>query len=48
MTDLGSTDKWDRYAGYEFGGIWLDEASQYQAVLHELLENLGWSNRSAL
>ncbi|MFC4438566.1 MULTISPECIES: terminase large subunit domain-containing protein [Natrialbaceae] len=38
---LGSADKWDRYAGAEFGGIWLDEPSQYQADLHRLLEMEG-------
>lgn len=38
---LGSADDWKRFAGAEFGGIWLDEPSHYQADLHDLLEMLG-------
>jgi hypothetical protein len=38
---LGSTDTWSRYAGAEFGGIWLDEPSHYGTDLHDLLEMLG-------
>jgi phage terminase large subunit len=38
---LGSADKWNRYTGDEFGAIWLDEASHYDADLHRLLEMMG-------
>lgn len=38
---LGSADSWNRYAGDEFGPIWLDEPSHYEADLHDLLEMLG-------
>ena len=38
---LGSADKWSRYAGDEFGAIWLDEPSHYETGLHDLLEMLG-------
>lgn len=37
---LGSADKWSRYAGDEYGGLWLDEPSHYRD-LHDLLEMLG-------
>ncbi|MDG5761532.1 phage terminase large subunit [Natronococcus sp. A-GB1] len=37
---LGSADKPDRYDGAEFGGIWLDEPSYYNADLHDLLATL--------
>ena len=33
---LGSADKYNRYAGAEFGGAWLDEPSHYGGKLHEL------------
>lgn len=35
---LGSADKWSRYAGDEYAGIWLDEPSHYGSDLHDLLE----------
>lgn len=35
---LGSADKWNRYAGDEYAGVWLDEPSHYGDVLHDLLE----------
>lgn len=38
---LGSADKWNRYAGDEYGGVWLDEPSHYGEDLHELLEMIG-------
>jgi hypothetical protein len=38
---LGSADKWNRYAGDEYGGIWLDEPSHYGDELHDLLEMMG-------
>ena len=38
---LGSADKWNRHAGEEFGGLWLDEPSHYGEDLHDLLEMLG-------
>lgn len=38
---LGSADSWSRFAGAEFGGIWLDEPSHYETDLHELLAMLG-------
>lgn len=38
---LGSGDEWNRHAGDEFGAIWLDEPSHYDANLHKLLEMLG-------
>ncbi|WP_255681349.1 terminase family protein [Natrinema sp. SYSU A 869] len=38
---LGAADSWNRYAGDEFGAIWLDEPSHYEADLHDLLEMLG-------
>ncbi|MFC6764506.1 hypothetical protein [Natrinema soli] len=34
-------DSWNRYAGDEFGAIWLDEPSHDEADLHDLLEMLG-------
>jgi hypothetical protein len=33
---LGSADKYSRYAGAEFGAIWMDEPSHYGEVLHDL------------
>lgn len=33
---LGSADKYSRYAGAEFGAVWMDEPSHYGDVLHEL------------
>jgi hypothetical protein len=33
---LGSADKYSRYAGAEFGAVWMDEPSHYGSVLHEL------------
>lgn len=38
---LGAADSWSRYAGDEFGAIWLDEPSHYECDLHDLLEMLG-------
>ena len=38
---LGSADKWNRYAGDEYGGVWLDEPSHYGEDLHDLLEMIG-------
>jgi hypothetical protein len=34
---LGSADKYSRFAGAEFGAVWLDEPSHYGETLHELL-----------
>jgi hypothetical protein len=33
---LGSADKYSRFAGAEFGGVWLDEPSHYGQELHDL------------
>jgi hypothetical protein len=33
---LGSADSYNRYAGAEFGAIWMDEPSHYGDVLHDL------------
>lgn len=33
---LGSADKYSRYAGAEFGAVWLDEPSHYGDKLHDL------------
>lgn len=33
---LGSADKYNRYAGAEFGAVWMDEPSHYGPALHEL------------
>jgi phage terminase large subunit-like protein len=33
---LGSADKYSRFAGAEFGGVWLDEPSHYGDELHDL------------
>lgn len=33
---LGSADKYSRYAGAEFGAVWLDEPSHYGDELHDL------------
>ncbi len=38
---LGSADKWNRYAGDEYGAVWCDEPSHYGEDLHDLLEMLG-------
>lgn len=38
---LGSADKWNRYAGDEYGGVWMDEPSHYGEDLHDLLEMMG-------
>lgn len=38
---LGSADKWSRYAGDEYSGVWCDEASHFGSDLHDLLEMLG-------
>lgn len=38
---LGSADKWSRFAGSEFSGVWCDEPSHYGSDLHDLLEMLG-------
>jgi phage terminase large subunit-like protein len=38
---LGSADKWNRYAGDEYGGVWLDEPSHYGGDLHDLVEMIG-------
>lgn len=35
---LGSADKWSRYAGDEYSGVWLDEPSHYGDELYDLLE----------
>ncbi|WP_246982087.1 terminase large subunit domain-containing protein [Halorientalis marina] len=41
VVKLGSADKWNRYAGDEYGGVWLDEPSHYGEDLHDLLEMIG-------
>lgn len=33
---LGSADKYSRYAGAEFGAVWMDEPGHYGDVLHDL------------
>lgn len=33
---LGSADKYSRFAGAEFGGVWLDEPSHYGEELHDI------------
>lgn len=33
---LGSADKYSRYAGAEFGAVWMDEPSHYGDELHDL------------
>lgn len=38
---LGSADKWSRFAGSEFGAVWLDEPSHYGSDLHDLVEMIG-------
>ena len=38
---LGSADRWNRYAGDEYGAIWKDEPSHYGEDLHDLLEMTG-------
>lgn len=41
VTRLGSADRWNRYAGSEFNGIWADEPAHYDTTdlydLHEML-----------
>jgi len=34
---LGSADKYNRYAGAEFGAVWMDEPSHYGGELHDLV-----------
>jgi len=34
---LGSADKYSRYAGAEFGAVWMDEPSHYGDELHDLV-----------
>jgi phage terminase large subunit-like protein len=41
VVKLGSADRWNRYAGDEYGGVWLDEPSHYGEDLHDLLEMIG-------
>ena len=36
MITLGSADKYSRYAGAEFGAVWMDEPSHYGDILHDL------------
>ena len=43
---LGSADKYSRFAGAEFGGVWLDEPSLYGDTLHPLLGMLTTRLRS--
>ena len=38
---LGSADRWNRYAGDSYGGVWADEVGHYGDDLHDLLEMLG-------
>ena len=38
---LGSADRWNRYAGDEYGAVLLDEPSHYGEDLHDLLEMVG-------
>lgn len=38
---LGAADQWNRYAGDEYGAVWLDEPSHYGEDLHNLLEMIG-------
>ncbi len=38
---LGSADRWNRYAGDSYGGVWADEVGHYGNDLHDLLEMLG-------
>ncbi len=33
---FGSADKYNRFAGAEFGGVWLDEPSHYGEELHDI------------
>jgi hypothetical protein len=37
---LGAADVWNRYAGDEYAGVWLDEPSHY-SDLHAILEMIG-------
>lgn len=41
VIQLGSADKWSRYAGDEYSAIWLDEPSHYGSELFDLREVLG-------
>lgn len=41
VVKLGSADRWNRYAGDEYGAVWLDEPSHYGEDLHDLLEMIG-------
>lgn len=41
VIQLGSADKWSRYAGDEYSAIWLDEPSHYGPELFDLREVLG-------
>jgi hypothetical protein len=38
---LGSADKWSRYAGDEYAGVWLDEPSHFGTELFDILEMMG-------
>jgi len=38
---LGSADRWNRYAGDEYGAVHLDEPSHYGEDLHDLVEMIG-------
>ena len=38
---LGSADKWSRYAGDEYSGIWMDEPSHYGSELYDIREMMG-------
>lgn len=38
---LGSADKWSRYAGDEYAGIWMDEPSHYGSELFDIREMMG-------
>lgn len=40
VVQLGSADKWSRYAGDEYSAIWLDEPSHYGSELFDLREVL--------
>ena len=38
---FGSADKWSRYAGDEYAGIWMDEPSHYGSELFDIREMMG-------
>lgn len=40
IIQLGSADKWSRYAGDEYSAIWLDEPSHYGPELYDMREML--------